>query len=61
MSATELGEWLETEESRAVGWHREGENEAIGNQSGRRIVENCAGQKQISKATMHAWAKWLGI
>jgi hypothetical protein len=39
MSATELGEWLKTEESRTVGWHREGEDEAIGHQSGRRIIQ----------------------
>jgi hypothetical protein len=39
MAPKELEEWLETEESRAVGHTREGEDEAIGHQSGRRIVE----------------------
>ena len=39
MSPSELEDWLETEESREVGWTREGEQEAVGHQSGRRIVE----------------------
>ena len=40
MTATEIDDWLRTEESRAVGW--KGRNgaarESIGHQSGRRIV-----------------------
>ena len=39
MSPKELEDWLETEESQGVGWTREGEDEAVGHQSGRRIVE----------------------
>lgn len=39
MSPKELEDWLETEESRSVGWTRSGEDEAVGHQSGRRIVE----------------------
>jgi len=39
MSPAELEKWLETEESPSVGWHNDGEGEAIGHQSGRRIVE----------------------
>jgi hypothetical protein len=31
--------WLNTEESQSVGWTREGEDEAIGHRSGRRILE----------------------
>jgi hypothetical protein len=38
MSARELADWLETEESKSVGWHQEGEAEAIGHQSGRHII-----------------------
>lgn len=38
MSAGQLEKWLATDESRAVGWTHEGE-EAVGHQSGRRIVE----------------------
>jgi len=38
MSPKELEDWLATEESRSVGWTREGEEEAVGHQSGRRIV-----------------------
>jgi hypothetical protein len=39
MTPKELEEWLETEDSRSVGWSREGEDESVGHQSGRRIVE----------------------
>jgi len=39
MAPKELEDWLETEESRSVGWTREGEREAVGHQSGQRIVE----------------------
>jgi hypothetical protein len=39
MSPPELENWLETEESQEVGQTREGEDEAIGHKSGRRIVE----------------------
>jgi hypothetical protein len=38
MTPSELEEWLDTPESRSVGWTREGESESIGHQSGRRIV-----------------------
>ncbi|MBA3324941.1 MAG: DUF3140 domain-containing protein [Rhodobacteraceae bacterium] len=39
MSPKALEDWLATEESRGVGWTRDGETEAIGHQSGRRIVD----------------------
>lgn len=39
MSPAALEEWLETEESRNVGWTRDGEDESVGHRSGRRIVE----------------------
>jgi predicted ATP-dependent protease len=39
MSPAELEKWLETDDSQAVGWTHEGEGEAVGHQSGRRIVE----------------------
>jgi hypothetical protein len=39
MSPAELEKWLESEESQDVGYTREGESEAVGHQSGRRIVE----------------------
>lgn len=38
LEADELEAWLETEESRSVGWHRDGERESVGHASGRRIV-----------------------
>ena len=37
MTPAALDKWLETEESRSVGWTHEGE--AVGHQEGRRIVE----------------------
>jgi hypothetical protein len=39
MAPAALERWLQTEESRSVGWHHEGDEEAIGHHSGRRIVE----------------------
>ena len=39
MSPAALEKYLETEESRSVGWVNEGETEAVGHQEGRRIVE----------------------
>jgi len=38
MAPAELEEWLETEESRKVGWKADGRSESIGHASGRRIV-----------------------
>jgi hypothetical protein len=39
MTPSALEEFLASEESRSVGWTHEGESEAVGHQSGRRIVE----------------------
>jgi hypothetical protein len=39
MTPKELEDWLGTEESQGVGWTHEGEDEAVGHRSGRRIVE----------------------
>ena len=39
MTPKELESWLDTEESRSAGWTREGETEAVGHKSGRRIAE----------------------
>ena len=38
MSAAELIDWLETEQSRSVGFKRPGAAESVGHASGRRIV-----------------------
>lgn len=38
MTPAALETWLESEDSQAVGWHNDGEAEAVGHQSGRRIV-----------------------
>ncbi|WP_240791238.1 DUF3140 domain-containing protein [Roseomonas sp. AR75] len=39
MAPAELERWLETAESKEVGWTHEGETESVGHHSGRRIVE----------------------
>ena len=39
MTPSELERWLGTEESKSVGWHHEGKAEAVGHQSGRRILD----------------------
>lgn len=39
MTPKELENWLQTEESRSAGWTHEGEREAVGHKSGRRIAE----------------------
>ncbi len=38
MSANELRDWLNTEESRTVGFKQDGASESVGHASGRRIV-----------------------
>ena len=38
MTASELEDWLDTEESRRVGWTRPGCVESVGRLSGRRII-----------------------
>jgi hypothetical protein len=38
MAAAELEEWLDTDESRKVGWKADGRSESIGHASGRRIA-----------------------
>ena len=39
MSAGEIREWLDTDESKLVGYRREGSTESVGHASGRRIVQ----------------------
>jgi hypothetical protein len=38
MEADEIAAWLDTPESRSVGFRREGETESVGHASGRRVV-----------------------
>ena len=38
MTASELRDWLKTDESRMVGFRRDGVTESVGHASGRRIV-----------------------
>jgi Protein of unknown function (DUF3140) len=39
MAPQELERWLDSEQSQSVGWTREGDDEAVGHKSGRRIVQ----------------------
>ncbi len=39
MTNREMERWLETEESRSVGWDRDGDGESVGHEMGRHIVE----------------------
>lgn len=39
MAPAELERWLETEESRSVGWSEDDRSESVGHKSGRYIVE----------------------
>ena len=39
MMPAALEKWLETDDSKSVGWTHEGEGEAVGHQEGRRIVD----------------------
>ena len=39
MTPAALRTWLETEDSKSVGWTRDGEHEAVGHQEGHRILE----------------------
>jgi hypothetical protein len=38
MTASEISDWLKTDESRRVGFRRDGASESVGHASGRRIV-----------------------
>ena len=39
MSAAKLGKWLDTPESKAVGFKASGDGESVGHQSGRHIIK----------------------
>ncbi|WP_138900130.1 DUF3140 domain-containing protein [Streptomyces albidochromogenes] len=39
LTAAELERWLESDESRGVGQKKDGDDESVGHESGRRIVE----------------------
>lgn len=39
MTPGELKSWLDSDESKEVGWTPDGEDESVGHQSGRRIIE----------------------
>ena len=38
MSAKQIGQWLDTEESKSVGQKKEGDSESIGHHSGEKII-----------------------
>ncbi|UFN51247.1 DUF3140 domain-containing protein [Roseomonas sp. OT10] len=51
MTPEQLEDWLETDESREVGFTREDETEAVGHQSGRKIVE------LLRRPAKHEWSE----
>ena len=61
MTPAALEKWLESDESKAVGWHNEGEAEAVGHQSGRRIVEVKRKKKaDLSDDDLHFMRRVIG-
>jgi hypothetical protein len=54
MSTKELERWLATDESQSVGWTREGDEEAVGHKSGRRIVQ--LKRKEVSELSADDYA-----
>lgn len=61
MTPAALEKWLESEDSQAVGWHNDGEAEAVGHQSGRRIVEVKRKKKaDLSDDDLHFMRRVLG-
>jgi len=59
MSTGELQRWLDTEESKRVGQHRDG-TESVGHESGRRISRCCATRTSrpsaMSSTCARSWA-----
>ena len=49
MSAQELADWPETVDSKSAGWHHEGQDESIGHQSGRHIIEIQRGRRSLTE------------
>jgi hypothetical protein len=54
MTAEEIEAWLETVESRSVGFVRRGEAESVGRQSGRRIVDILRRRREALTETDYA-------
>lgn len=54
MSPADLAAWLETPESRQVGFTRRGETESVGRQSGRRILAILAADPESLTASDYA-------
>ena len=62
MSADEIEGWLESEESRAVGWTRPGESESVGRQSGRWILRILrTPRKELHEADYRQMRRTIGF
>jgi hypothetical protein len=57
MSAQKLADWLETEESKSVGWHHEGHHESICHQSGGTSSKSSEAAAASPKTTMPTCAR----
>ncbi len=61
MTAKQLENWLDTEESRRVGYKEDGEGESVGHHSGRKIIEILAKKKaEYTEADRRHMAKVVG-
>lgn len=61
MAPAELKAWLETDESKRVGFRRNGSGESVGHASGRRIVAICRGRKaELTDDDYHHMRKVVG-
>ncbi len=61
MTAAQLKQWLQTPESKKVGWTHEGEHESVGHQSGKRITELLQARKaDLSEADLAHMKKVVG-
>ena len=61
MTPKELEKWLGSDESQQVGWHEDGDDEAVGHRAGRRIVEVKAMKKaELSEADFEHMRKVVG-
>ena len=57
MTPAALEKWLQTEESKEVGWTHEGDDESVGHQSGRRIVAIKRTRKADLSDDDYAWMR----
>ena len=60
MRPAQLRHWLDSEESQSVGWTQEGEQEAVGHQSGRRLLDLLQQEHEPEEADLAFMRKVVG-